>query len=161
MSGKDSEQGVRRIEREVRALVVAILLMLALATDAAAGIAVDAVAPKSVRAGATLRIRVSSGLRLWEKIPLYLVPSASALRPRPCKGDGICEPKVAGPPPAGGRYLRIATVSFRKALTHVVLVKVPQLRPGRYEVAFYCGVCYRGPGGSLISTPGQAFEIVR
>jgi hypothetical protein len=146
---------------QMRALVLAVVLALTLASAAIAGIAVDAVTPHSVRAGGTLRIRVSAGLRLWEKIPLYLVPSSRALRPKPCPGGrGICEPKVAGPP-AGHGYIQIATVSFRKLRSHVLLVHVPKLAPGRYEVAFYCGVCYRGPGGSLIATPDQAFKIVR
>lgn len=147
----------------MRGLVVLIIVVLALAvaSDAAAGIAVDAVTPHAVRAGATLRIRVSAGLRLWQRIPFYLVPAARALRPTPCRtGAGVCEPKIAGPPTGDG-YVRIATVSFRKLRSHVLVVKVPRLAPGRYEVAFYCGVCYRGPGGSLISTPSQAFEIVR
>jgi hypothetical protein len=144
----------------VRAFAVVSLLALALAADAAAGISVDAVTPHSVQTGATLRIRVSAGLRLWEKIPLYLVPSARALRPKPCHaGRAICEPKVSGPPTGGG-YVHIATVSFRRLRNQVLVVKMPELVPGRYEVAFYCGVCYRGPWGSLISTPGHAFEIV-
>jgi hypothetical protein len=42
-----------------------------------------------------------------------------------------------------------------------VTIRVPSLTPGRYEIAFYCGVGYRGSGGSLIATPTQAFDVVR
>src|SRR6266576_3489569 len=129
----------------MRALVLAAMLALALTSGAGAGIAVDAVTPHSVHVGDTVRIGVSAGLRLWEKIPLYVVASSHALRPKPCHGGrGVCEPKVPGPPTGGG-YVPVATVSLRKLRRHVVLVKIPQLAPGRYEVAFYCGVCYRGP----------------
>ena len=154
--------GRRRTVR-VRRLLVVFVLALGLAGNAAAGIAVDAVTPHSVRPGETLKIRVSAGLRLWQKIPFYLVPSTRALRPRPCQVQGhrgFCEPKVDGPP-AGGGYVRIATVSFRRQRVHLLVVRVPALAPGRYEVAFYCAVCYRGPGGSLISNPRQAFHIGR
>src|SRR4051794_28579039 len=112
------------------------MLALALTTDAAAGISVDAVSPHSVRAGEPLRTRISAGLRLWEKIPLYLVPSAQALRPMPCdSGRGFCEPKVSGPPTGNG-YHRVATVSFRKTKSRLLSFEVPRLAPGRYEVAF-------------------------
>jgi hypothetical protein len=111
----------------MRLLAAVVVLALALTTDAFAGIAVDAVSPHSVRAGDTLRIRVSAGLRLWQKIPLYLVPSSRALRPRSCHGgSGLCEPKVAGPP-TGGSYVRVATVSFRKVRSQLVVVRVPRM----------------------------------
>ncbi len=91
----------------MRLLLVSLALPLALVftSSASAGISVDAVTPHSVRAGETLRLRVSAGLRLWQKIPLFLVPSSLALRPRPCGRRGICEPKVSGPPNGGG-YIR-------------------------------------------------------
>lgn len=146
---------------KVRCLLVAFVLALGLAASAAAGIAVDAVTPHSVRPGDSVQIRVSAGLRLWQKIPFYLVPSSSALRPTPCQvrgHRGFCEPRVSGPPTGGG-YVRIATVSFRRRRVHLLVVKVPKLDPGRYEVAFYCAVCYRGPGGSLISNPRQALQV--
>ena len=136
------------------------VIALVPASTARAGIYVEAVRPTQVHAGALLTVRVSAGLRLWEKIPLYLVASSSALRPHQCGRNGICEPKVARPP-TGGAYHRIATVSFRRVRKQTVVIRVPSLIPGRYEVAFYCGVCYRGPGGSLVATPTQAFDVVR
>lgn len=151
-----------RIENGVRRLAAVVIVGLAFAAQASAGIAVDAVTPHSVRVGDSLRIKVSAGLRLWQPIPLYLVPSSRALRPKPCRRDqAICEPKVLGPPTAATGYVHIATISFRKLKSQVVTVTIPRIAPGRYEVAFYCGVCYRGPGGSLISTPTQAFKVVR
>lgn len=147
----------------MRCLLVAFVLALGLAANAAAGIAVDAVTPHSVRPGDSVQIRVSAGLRLWQKIPFYLVPSSRALRPTLCQirgHRGLCEPRVSGPPTGGG-YVRIATVSFRRQRVHLLVVKVPKLRPGRYEVAFYCAACYRGPGGSLISNPQQTFQVGR
>jgi hypothetical protein len=144
----------------MRQLAGTILVALVLVSDAPAGIYVEAVTPAKVQAGGLIRVRISAGLRLWEKVPLYIVPSARALRPHPCRRDAVCEPKVPGPPTRGA-YHRVATVSFRVRLEQVVAVRVPRVPSGRYEIAFYCGPCYKGPGGSLISTPTAAFEVVR
>jgi hypothetical protein len=144
----------------MRYLAALSLAALVLASNAGAGIYVKAVRPTQMHVGAVLQVRISAGLRLWEKIPVYIVASSSALRPHACGRNAICEPKVARAP-TGGAYRRIATVSFRHVLNQEVAIRVPSLKPGRYEIAFYCGVCYRGPGGSLIATPTQAFDIVR
>lgn len=150
-----------RMRWQMRHLAIALTLAaLVLASNAGAGIYVEAVQPTQVHVGVLLKVRISAGLRLWEKIPLYVVASSSALRPHQCGRSGICEPKVARPP-TGGAYRRVATVSFRRVREQVILIRVPSLKPGRYEIAFYCGACYRGPGGSLIATPTQAFGVVR
>jgi hypothetical protein len=143
--------------RYLAALAVAAFV---LASNAGAGIYVMAVQPSRAHVDGLLRVRISAGLRLWEKIPVYIVASSSALRAHQCGRNAICEPKVARPP-TGGAYRRIATVSVRKVLNQVVTIRVPSLTPGRYEIAFYCGVGYRGSGGSLIATPTQAFDVVR
>lgn len=145
----------------MRYLATAVALgALALVSNAGAGIYVEAVQPTQAHVGGLLKVRISAGLRLWEKIPLYIVASSSALRPHQCGRNGICEPKVARPP-TGVAYRHIATVSFRRVREQVVSIRVPSLKPGRYEIAFYCGACYRGPGGSLIATPTRAFDVVR
>jgi len=143
----------------MRCLAAAVVVALALASDAAGGIYVEAVSPAQVRAGGVVHVRISSGLRLWVKIPLYVVPSARALRPHRCRRDAVCEPKVAAAP-IRGAYRRVATVSFRARLGQVVAIRIPRVPPARYEIAFYCGACYKGPGGSLISAPAAAFDVV-
>jgi len=133
---------------------------LALVTDARSGIYVVAVTPSRVNEGDMVRVKISAGLRLWERIPLYVVRSDQALRPHACHGNGLCEPKVAGPP-TRGPYVRIGTVSFRQHRRQVVSFKMPAVPAGRYEIAFYCGACYKGPGGSLIASPQAAFTVGR
>jgi hypothetical protein len=144
----------------MRYLAALAIAALVLASNAGAGIYVKSVQPSRAHVGGVLKVRIGAGIRLWEKIPVYIVASSAALRAQQCGRNAFCEPKVARPP-SGGAYRRIATVSFRKVLNQVVAIRVPPLKPGRYEIAFYCGVCYRGPGGSLIATPTTAFEIVR
>jgi hypothetical protein len=139
------------------AVLVAVgAVALTLASSAGSGIAVDGVFPSRVRHGEVVHVRISSGLRLWQRIPLYIVPSTKALRPRPC-GRGICEPKVTGALPRA--YVRVGRVSFRKRLHQIVSFTLPVVEPGRYEMAFYCGVCYRGRAGSLIASPENAFTV--
>ena len=116
--------------------------------------------PSRVHDGDIVHVKISAGLRLWERIPLYIVPADQALRPHACHGNGLCEPKVAGPR-TRGPYVRVGTVSFRQQLRQVVSFKIPAVPAGRYEIAFYCGVCYKGAGGSLIASPQVAFTVGR
>ena len=63
--------------RYLAALAVAALV---LASNAGAGIYVKAVQPSRAHVGGLLRVRISAGLRLWERIPVYIVASSSADR---------------------------------------------------------------------------------
>jgi hypothetical protein len=149
----------REIGRAVLTLGLMAAFGLALVADADSGIYVEAVTPSRVHPGDTVHVRIGAGLRLWERIPLYVVPSDKALRPHACHRNGVCEPKVARPP-IGGPYIHVATVSFRHHLRQVVSFNMPRLPAGRYEIAFYCAACYKGPGGSLIASPQLAFAVV-
>ena len=148
----------------MRRLVVALVLVgglaLGVAGIAGSGIGVDSVTPSRVHVGETLHVRISAGILIRQRIPLYIVPSAKALRPRACGRGGLCEPKVARPP-AHGPYVRVATVSFRRRLRWIVSFRVPPVAAGRYELAYYCGPCYRGPGGSLIADRESPFTVAR
>src|SRR4051794_26481363 len=81
------------------AVVFAAVTAAALVMGGAAGsgIYVVAVTPTSAHTGQTIHVRMSAGMRLWEPIPLYIVPSDQALRPHECHANGLCEPNVAGP----------------------------------------------------------------
>lgn len=148
------------MRRPAATLCLVVAIALTLAADAGSGISVGAVTPSRIHEGDTVHVTISAGLRLWERIPIYVVASDKALRPHACHGNGFCEPKVAGPP-TRGPYIRVGTVSFRRRNHRVVSFVMPRVPAGRYEIAFYCGACYKGPGGSLIASPERAFAVVR
>lgn len=147
-----------RMRWQMRHLAIVLTLAaLVLASNAGAGIYVEAVQPTQVHVGVLLKVADQRRAPTpGEDPPLH----CRILFPHHCGRSGICEPKVARPP-TGGAYRRVATVSFRRVREQVILIRVPSLKPGRYEIAFYCGACYRGLGGSLIATPTQAFDVVR
>jgi hypothetical protein len=101
---------------------------------------------------------------MYALLPLYLVSTKDALLPTPCKfkgADGICEPRVGGPP-RGGKYHRIGTLNVRHANDVTITFRVPRLAPGKYLYVLYCGPCYKGRGGSLIAqTQPPTLTVVR
>jgi hypothetical protein len=102
-------------------------------------------------------------------MPIYLVPSATQV------SAIVFAPRQPGSPyrllgqmrctntdhPWGDGAFWTATLRFR----------VPQVRPGRYQLIIYCDVCHRGPGANLVAnnwyfdgkrrTELNAFNITR
>jgi hypothetical protein len=128
------------------------------AANASADIGVESVRPAKATIGSRVVVRAGSGLKLWERMPLYLVRLARMPRPARCGATAICEPHLPRRP-EGSRYLRIGTLSFRRAKTTTIAFRVPRLAPGGYGFVIYCGPCYRGPGGSLITNTQVTLTI--
>jgi hypothetical protein len=124
---------------------------LAGAARAGADIGVESVRPERAASGDRVVVRAGSGLRMWERLPVYLVRLEQMPRPAPCGAQAICEPRLSRPP-HGPRYVRVATLSFRHARSTTLSFRVPGLAAGRYALVVYCGPCYRGAGGSLITS---------
>jgi hypothetical protein len=137
----------------VRLLVVSVsLVIVALlgAVRAGADIGVQSLRPERVVSGERVVVRVGSGLKMWERLPLYLVPREQMPLPAGCGAHAICEPRLSRPP-AETPYVRVATLSFRRARNTALSFRVPRLAAGRYSLVIYCGPCYGGAGGSLIT----------
>jgi hypothetical protein len=125
----------------------------AVAATASAGPFVGPASRTTAYPGDVVRVRAGAGLRFYALLPLYLVPRAKAPQDHDCvfRGHaGVCVP-TASRIPHGGIYHRIGTVNVRHRNEEWITYRVPRLAPGRYVYVLYCGPCYSGPGGSLIS----------
>ncbi|HEV7640110.1 MAG TPA: hypothetical protein VGO39_04465 [Gaiellaceae bacterium] len=150
--------------RRVAVLTALLVAAGALAALAVAGPYIGPASKTRARVGDVIHLKAGAGIRMYALLPLYLVSTKDALLPTPCtiKGtDGICEPRVAGPP-RGATYHRIGTLNVRHANDVTITFRVPKLTPGEYLYVLYCGPCYRGPGGSLIAqTQPPTLTVVR
>lgn len=127
---------------------------LALPASAGAGPFLDWSRPATAHVGSVIRVQGGAGVRMYALLPLYLVASNDAPPVHSCtlrNGQPATCPATSLGPPRGGRYHRVATLDVRHANTVHVSYRVPRLAPGRYVYVLYCGPCWRGPRGSLIS----------
>jgi hypothetical protein len=91
---------------------------------------------------------------MYALLPLYLVAVKDAPPRHACKlanGHPASCPSTSLGPPRDGRYHRVATLNVRHANTVHVSFRVPRIPDGRYVYVLYCGPCWRGSRGSLIS----------
>jgi hypothetical protein len=132
---------------------------LAAAVPAAGGPFLDWSRPSAAHVGERVRVQGGAGVRLYALLPLYLVAAKHAPPLRSCTTTNgalaVC-PSTSLGPPHGGVYHRVATLNVRHANTVRVAFRVPRLAPGRYVYVLYCGPCWRGPRGSLITFGARA-----
>lgn len=142
---------------QISVSVAAVFLVLAL--PAGAGPFLDWSRPSVARVGDVVHVQAGAGIRMYALLPLYLVAAKETPPLHPCElRDGhtaVCPSTSPGPPRGAARYHRIATLNVRHANTVDVPFRVPHLGPGRYVYVLYCGPCWRGPRGSLISLNGR------
>ncbi len=98
-------------------------------------------------------------------MPLYLVATARAPRPHPCRRNGktfgFCEEIVRALPRAP-RFRLLGRLDFRHHPRDVRLrFRVPRLRPSLYQFVIYCGPCYPGKNGSLITDGSHSLRVGR
>jgi len=147
----------------MRALLLATLTALAFAAPAAADIGIVGVSPSAARYGAIVRVHVNGYLPLIHPVsmPVVIVPASAMPRPYACpRLGGICSPiawrgRIERPP---YRILGFASHWRRDRgqpdhADAFLRARVPQLPPGLYRLALWCGSCVRGPQGSLIAGP--------
>jgi hypothetical protein len=147
-----SRDAVRRGWKLATAIVL-ISVVCGYATRAAqGGVYLKHVSPRVVAPGGRVELSADSGIRLFTLLPLYVIRQTNAPRAHVCHhGRGICEP-FAPAAPASAKYRRIGTLNFRHSLQQNVSFSAPST-PGKYVFVFYCARCYKGPGGSLVTTP--------
>ena len=120
------------------AAALAAALMLAAAAQADVGLTLTTL---SVRSGGLLR-----GHGNAVGMPVYLVPERLAPRPHSCHGGtAFCRPRSWKPP--GKPYVFLGRMPGRFG-RHTVrdvrfAFRVPSVRPGRYQVVFWCRPCGR------------------
>jgi hypothetical protein len=137
-----------------RTLCLAAVACLLPAAPAAAGPFLDWSRPTTVRVGSRVQVQAGAGVRMYALLPLYLVAARYAPPLHPCKlrnGHPATCPATSLGPPSSSRYHRIGTLNVRHVNTVRVSFRVPRLADGRYVYVIYCGPCWRGPRGSLIS----------
>lgn len=142
-----------------RLSVLAVALLASLVAAGAYGsVYLKGITPTTANPGQTVTLRTASGVHLYALLPLYVIRRDLAPKESPCRnGRGICEPHVAGPP-TGTAYRRIGTLNFRHASRQIVVFAAPKTK-GRYVFVFYCGPCYHGSGGSLVTTPKLVLTV--
>jgi hypothetical protein len=125
---------------------------------AGADIGIEAVRPTVVEPGDGVTLTVAcggcppGGLSL----PVSIVPVAQAPEYQPCRAHALCSPTARKPPgEAPFRFIG------RTGRTSSLRFAVPHLRPGRYVFVIYCGRCWPGRRGSLISDPQDRRELLR
>jgi hypothetical protein len=142
-----------------RLTVLAVALLASVVAASADGsVYLKGITPTLANPGQTITLRTASGVHLYALLPLYVIRRDVAPKERSCpSGRGICEPHVAGPP-TGAAYRRIGTLNFRHASHQNVVFSAP-MTMGRYVFVFYCGPCYHGSGGSLVTTPRLVLTV--
>lgn len=150
--------------RVAGATALAFAVVLVLASASGAGPYITSASTSRAHVGDLVRVRAGAGLRLYEKLPLYLVSAAKAPLAYPCTRHGhagLCRP-VAAHAPHGGIYHQIGVLNVRRRKDIRISFRVPKLAPGRYLYVLYCGWCARGSGGSLIAwTPRPTLTVLR
>lgn len=144
-------------------VLITVAASVLLAAQASAGPYFTSSSPAVAHPGQVVTFRGGAGIKLWDKLPLYLVRTKDAPKSYPCRTrDGAkasCEP-TAKTPPEHAPYVRIGTVNLRHATGSpaagynvAVRFRVPAvLRPGDYAYVVYCVPCARkSEGGSLIA----------
>ena len=127
------------------------LVVLALvASTARADVGLVSISRVSGRPGTSVVARFGGYDREWPRMPLYLVASSKAPRG---------SPKVANAPKRWP-YIVLGRVHFAPPFRGRLRFRVPRVRAGAYRFVLYCAPCYRGPGGSLISTV-PTFRVLR
>lgn len=145
------------VRRAITLLTVLFFVTL-MTASADASVYLKGISPTIAEPGQTVTLRTVSGVHLYARLPLYAIRRALAPRDHRCaNGRGLCEPHVPGPPSAPA-FRRIATLNFRHSLHQDVVFSAPK-SPGRYVFVFYCGPCYRGSGGSLVTTPKLVLTV--
>ena len=95
----------------------------------------------------TLRVHSGGMLRGYGNasgMPVYLVPESRAPRPFRCHGGGdYCTPRSRRPPRGPYRLLGYLRRTKTLWLRQRFAFRVPRVRPGRYQVVFWCKPCGR------------------
>jgi hypothetical protein len=150
------------IMRRLSVLVVA-LAACVIAACADAGPFFDSSSPKIARPGDVVTLRAGMGMKVNDRMPLYLVPSRQAPRPYLCHhGSAYCTP-TARAAPTEQPYQRIATLDVRhvsgtpaSGYTVTIRYRIPRhTTPGHYAYVLYCRWCARHGTGSLVAWPTQ------
>jgi hypothetical protein len=109
---------------------------------ARADVGVREVRPASARPGDIVEVRATTDPTFGPPAPLYLVPKTSA---------PFGSPKVRRAP-TERPFVRIGLLDFRHTKEIHLRLKVPELPTGSYYFVLYCAPCYRGLGGSLVTS---------
>jgi len=140
------------------ALVLAVLACALLPSTTWADIGVESVRPAVGDPGELVDLRVACGgcPRGGLRLPVSLVPAAQAPRPQRCRENALCAPTMREAP----RELPFRFIGLTNANSRLRFA-IPDLNPGRYAFVIYCGPCWRGPAGSLITDTGDPNAVLR
>jgi hypothetical protein len=123
--------------RRLAALVsIGACLMFAAAARADIGLTITTL---DVHVGGVLR-----GFGNASGMPIYLVPESAAPRPIRCHdGQAYCPPRSWHPP--GRPYVLLGRLrrTARSYARQRFAFRVPQVEPGRYQIAIWCQPCGR------------------
>jgi hypothetical protein len=95
------------------------------------------------------------------RFPISLIAMARVPRVLGCRHGYVCPAgmRARAPTRPPFHYLGAATQpgdDARGLPRYVLRFAIPDLQPGLYAYALYCGVCWRGTGGGLISWPAAS-----